>query len=68
MNWIKTSEQLPAHGQRVLCVCSGEDEPVLCKHLSEGTFKHFGAMGSTYLDQRDIPYWMPLPEIPEVDA
>lgn len=63
-NWIKTEDRLPENGQRVLCVVDGEDEASLLKYLSGGTFKHYGAMGTTYLDRTEIPYWMPLPKIP----
>ena len=59
MTWIKTTDRLPKHGQRVLALKPGDEEPFITTFF---TTKWITAAGATIKDMTDTyELWRPVP-------
>lgn len=57
MEWIRTADNMPGEGEYVLIVMKSGG--ITIAHLTNGRWR--GMTGRAY---EDVPYWMPLPEVP----
>lgn len=68
-NWIKTSERMPERKTRVL-ISNGKscDIGQLHEDWLDNTLRRFWSVeGAENLGEDLMTYWMPLPELPEVE-
>ena len=59
MTWIKTEDQLPAHGQRVLALVKGADLPHTVTFLTDQWATSAGYSVKDLTDTYDL--WQPVP-------
>jgi len=64
MEWISIKDRLPENKQKVIFYVKDRDE-IFCGNFIDGRFEE--NLDSWFFLDEYIPYWMPLPNIPEDD-
>jgi len=59
MAWIKTEDQLPTHGQRVLTLVKGAEEPHTATFFTDSWVTSAGYLVTDTTDTYDL--WQPVP-------